>query len=352
MKYEYISAYQIFGLTHDPDKGDIEVFKSDDGLISAVFTPDLRSHSYNADRGRAVGLFMLRGFTGQNKVVDFLSALEKEIQAIQEQREKNVGTSEVLVIHIIGEVDVVLSGPMRTESDFSVAFDLIDKEDIKAKYRNTISAIMSAVSLSTNPPSDVRRLLSDVYLKDDSGNCLYSISFSMSAEAYTSSRVSDEITALIAAHARSLLRLEPLSRVTRLLLQTSDKQNDRLRSFLSGWSALEMFLNKTFLFYEQEFIRRSLIDNAPSGIERYIDRIKDAIQRGKYPLLDKFIMIAACLGGATIEADIEIFRNLKDTRDDFFHKQEIVENNLPVAELRTLLARYLRAHIELHASSE
>ncbi|OIP61522.1 MAG: hypothetical protein CO148_10535 [Nitrospirae bacterium CG_4_9_14_3_um_filter_41_27] len=125
---------------------------------------------------------------------------------------------------------------------------------------------------------------------------------------------------------------------------TSNKRNDRLQSFLSGWSALEIFINKTFTVYEEEFMKRVIRDDAPAGTTRYIDRIREVME-GKHRLLDKFIVIAACLGGDTIEADIDLFKKLKDTRDDFFHKQDIAENNLPTAELRSLLNRYLRAHI-------
>lgn len=235
---------------------------------------------------------------------------------------------------------------MRTIDDFTFGLDLVDKESIKASHNNTISAIVSAVCLSTDPPTDVRRLLDDVYLQDDADNYVYSVSFSMSGEAYTSKRITEDVIELISSQAKDLMSIENLGRVTKLLMMTSDKKNDRLRSFLTGWSALEMFLNKAFLFYKREFIRRGFTDNAPSGIKKYIDRINEAIERDKYPWLDKFMMIAALLGSDTIEADVELFRKLKGARDDFFHKQEIVENNLPVAELRTLLARYLRAHIE------
>lgn len=344
MRYEYISAYQIFGLNQDPARGDVEVYRSDDHLIRAILTSDVNVISYVVDRGRAVGLLMLRGFADQSAQEDFTAALEKETRAIQEQRSNDIGTSMILLICITGEIDANLNSPMRTVNDFTVGIDLIDKETIKVAHRNTISAIVSAVCLSTDPPTDVRKLLDDVYLIDDSDKCVYSISFSMTAEAYTSKRVTDEIIGSISLQAKDLLRISDLSRITRLLLMTSDKRNDRLRSFLSGWSALEIFINKTFPIYEEKFMRRVIRDNAPAGTTRYIDRIREVME-GKHRLLDKFVVIAACLGGDTIEADIDLFKKLKDIRDDFFHKQEIAENNLPTAGLRSLLNRYLRAHI-------
>jgi hypothetical protein len=344
MRYEYISAYQIFGLNQDPAIGDVEVYRSDDHLIRAILTSDLNAHCYVVDRGRAIGLFMLRGFAGQGAQEDFAAALEKEIKAIQEQRIKETGTSVILLIRITGEIDVTLSGPMRTVNDFTFGIDLIDKEPITAKYQNTISSIFSSVSLSTDPPTDVRMLLDNVYLIDDTDKCIYSVSFSMSAEGYTSRKVSDEIIESISSRVKDLLRIKDLSRITRLLLMTSNKRNDRLRSFLSGWSALEIFINKTFTVYEEEFMKRVIRDDAPAGTTRYIDRIREVME-GKHRLLDKFIVIAACLGGDTIEADIDLFKKLKDTRDDFFHKQDIAENNLPTNELRSLLNQYLRAHI-------
>jgi hypothetical protein len=345
MRYEHISAFQIFGLTHDPAMGDVEIYRSDDHLIRAIFTSDVNGHGYIVDRGRSLGLFMLRGFAGQGKQEDFAIALEKEIKAIQEQRCKDTGASVILLISITGEIDTTLNGPTRTINDFTFGIDLIDKEAIKASHRNTISAIVSAACLSIDPPTDVRRLLDDVCLKDDDDKCIYSISFSMSAEGYSSRKVTDEIVGSVSLQAKDLLKIGDLSRVTRLLLMTSDKRNDRLRSFLTGWSALEIFVNKTFPFYEQELKKRITGDDTPPGTVRYLDRIKDALDRGKYSLLEKFTVIAACLGGNIIEADIDLFKKLKDVRDDFFHKQEIAENNLPTADLRSLLSRYLRAHV-------
>ena len=167
MRYEYISAYQIFGLNQDPAIGDVEVYRSDDHLIRAILTSDVNAHCYVVDRGRDIGLFMLRGFAGQGAQEDFAAALEKEIKAIQEQRIKETGTSVILLIRITGEIDVTLSRPMRTVNDFTFGIDLIDKEPLTAKYQNTISSIFSSVSLSTDPPTDVRMLLDNVYLIDD-----------------------------------------------------------------------------------------------------------------------------------------------------------------------------------------
>lgn len=147
MKYEYISAYQIFGLNHDPARGDIEIYKSDDNLIRVILTPDVNGHCYVVDRGKAIGLFMLRGFKGQGAQEDFTNTLEKEIRAIQERRSKDTGTAVVLLIRIYGEIDVHLNGPMRTINDFTFGIGLIDKEAIKATRRNTVSAMVSAVIL-------------------------------------------------------------------------------------------------------------------------------------------------------------------------------------------------------------
>lgn len=205
MKYEYISAYQIFGLNSDPARGDIEIYRSDDNLVRAILASDVNGHCYVADRGRAIGLFMLRGFTGQGTQGDFTAVLEEEIKAIQERRSKDTGTAVILLIRIFGEIDARLDGPVRTVKDFTFGIDLIDKEPVKTTHRNTISAMVSAVSLSTDPPTDVRILLDDVYLIDDSDQCIYSVSFSMSGEGYTSKRVTDKNIELISSRAKDLV---------------------------------------------------------------------------------------------------------------------------------------------------
>ena len=143
---------------------------------------------------------------------------------------------------------------------------------------------------------------------------------------------------------------EDQSIVNRLLVQAISKDNDKLRRFISGWSALEILINKVFSEYEKLFIQ-NLIGTAPTGhTQRYFDRIRNVMQ-GKYRITDKFVILVACLGdNESIESDIESFEFIKEKRDSLFHGNVIDESSLPINEIVILLKKYLARHIDKKAS--
>ena len=69
--------------------------------------------------------------------------------------------------------------------------------------------------------------------------------------------------------------------------------------------------------------------------------------RGKYRLLDKFIIISHFLAKASSEADSKQFKQIKDIRDQLLHGVEITDSDLPVHKIQDLLLRYLTKHLLL-----
>ena len=105
----------------------------------------------------------------------------------------------------------------------------------------------------------------------------------------------------------------------------ADVGTDRLKAFLSGWTALEILIGKAFNTYEQVFL--SPLKNAGQATlrDRFLDRIK-VVMKDKYRLTDKFVVVAAVLFPAIpdieLEGDYETFCRLKKLRDSISHGDE------------------------------
>jgi hypothetical protein len=138
---------------------------------------------------------------------------------------------------------------------------------------------------------------------------------------------------------------EELSRIISLMARSLDTAaEDDFRSFLFGWTALEIFINKVFGQYEKAFVAAVTSETSVHGASRYFERITQ-VMKDKYRLLDKFGVVAAALAGETSDADIDQFERIKKVRDELLHGQDAPVTSLLNTELRELLSKYLRAHL-------
>lgn len=224
----------------------------------------------------------------------------------------------------------------------------MNKNDVARIHRTDIEAMKLAVAFESENPSRFASLAEDIYLIDDEGKTVYSISFSMSGEATVSTGLSDDGAGRISARYAKLQRANDLESVERLFAQMAEYGTDRLKAFLSGWAALEILVAKAFKSYEDAFLSPLTNAGQPTLRERFLERIKD-VMKDKYRLSDKFLAVAAVLfTGAPdneIQADYQKFSQLKQLRDSILHGEEFSEKNLPVHELAALLRKYVLAHV-------
>jgi hypothetical protein len=144
--------------------------------------------------------------------------------------------------------------------------------------------------------------------------------------------------------ARQLERTE-LKRVVNLFARSLDSAaDDDFRSFLFGWTALEIFINKVFSQYERVLVEAVNSQVTVHGVSRYFERITQ-VMKNKYRLVDKFSVVAGVLAGETSDADVDQFKRIKKARDELLHGQDVAVTSLINTELRELLSRYLRAHL-------
>jgi hypothetical protein len=345
MRYEYIVAYKVSGLTLPKDTAEITLPDYHDGSkAQCILTSQADIHLDNVDRGRAIAGVMLRrvfGTPGEGKAVDLLNA---EIQEIREERKKVVGSSPVLVVRFSGDIDVKLPNKLHRDDQYAVGLDFINKAAIHADLSPVLQGICATVCLIPDKHVSLKSIASGIYALDDDKRPYYSLSFTGSGAATFAHQISEADRSFLESMLPHVNGHTKLERVIRLLTQAFDADSDELRAFLAGWTGIEILVNKAFRSYETVFVNSLRGAAPPETVIRYFDRIQ-SVMKDKYSLVDKFTMMAACIAPDDADNDIAQFSKLKNVRDKLLHGADISDKQLPVNELRALLAKYVRGHV-------
>ena len=255
-----------------------------------------------------------------------------------------------MVVIASGETEPNFSSPNRETENFVLGFDVIQKEKINDIHGKQVDSALVALCLSTGQGSiQIKCLCNDVYLINENNKPVYSIGLSGSGEGYISIRTTDEFIRMAQSKIDTLFAEKALDRVNKLLVQAISEENDKLRRFMFGWSALEILINKVFSEYEKKFVQNLLGSDPANHMQKYFGRIRDVME-GKYRITDKFIIVAACISDTTIDSDIETFTSIKKKRDALIHGKDVEEATLPIQQTIVLLKKYLCSHIETKAA--
>lgn len=347
MRYTYTAAWAVIGgITLRKDSPPIDLANSERARFTLTRDPD--ALLAKVDEASAVGRLMLKSLVGQRGPADFQRALTSEVEEIKAERKKKIATQAVLLFQAHGEIEASVKDPCHEQDTFIVAFDAIDKNQVRQQHQADIEAMKLALAFESEAPSRFSYLSDGTCLFNDAGKPIYSISFSMSAEASVSTVLSNKATVRIGARYLALNQENGLESVERLFSQMADYGVDRLKAFLSGWAALEILIAKSFKSYEQAFL--SPLANAEQSTlrERFLTRIR-SVMKDKYRLTDKFIAVTAVLypniQDAEAEKNYADFCKLKELRDSIFHGVSFLEKDLPIHEMATLLRKYVLARI-------
>lgn len=347
MRYTYTAAWAVVGgIALREDSLPIELASSESARFTLTRDPD--TFLAKVDEASAVGRLMLKGIVGQQGPVDFQTALASEVEEIKAKRKKKIGAQAVLLFQAHGEIEASVKEPLREQGTFIVTFDAIEKNRVRQLHQTDIEAMKVAVAFESEAPSRFAYLADGTHLLNDAGKPIYSIFFSMSAEAFVSTSLSHEAAARIGVRYEALNQENDLDSVERLFSQMADYGTDRLKVFLSGWAALEILIAKSFKSYEQAFLSPFTNAHQPTLRERFLARIK-GVMKDKYRLTDKFIAVTAVLFPSIEDTEAEKnysdFCKLKELRDSIFHGEPFSEKDLPVHEMAALLRKYVLARI-------
>jgi hypothetical protein len=344
MEFVYVTAFAVRGVL-PPDKNDLVLVDRLDKRLKMTFTFEFTGHTSILDRQLALGTLMLKALVGVSGEATFEQRLQQEIEAIQDQRRREVDNRPIALIEIHGDTEVNLNGPMRDCGEFLLCFDAVDRDAIRDHCRGTVTALLTAFTIGTNEYYEFQKVAEGAYLVDLKGRIIHSFSATIEGDAIVSRQIESNSIDAIRMYSGALLSEMRLGSVARLLVQALDGKADRLRRFVAGWTALEMLVSKVFSSYEKTFLRALIAASPVQGAKRYFERIQD-VMKDKYRLLDKFGVVSALLDPKAAENDVRSFKKVKEIRDRHIHGEDVPETSLPNNEVVALLRKYFRLHVE------
>lgn len=307
--------------------------------VTVMLTRSLDLHCRDADRARAMLPLLDFGLKGLDERIGRLDELADEV-AKRRQREYNDGP--YLLVLRSGSVAFRDEGRARDFPNLSVGFNVVDWTAVTG--RGTASALIG-VALSLPGLVSLKEIVNSSVAYRPDGMPFFAYTFEAGTARVTINQPveRDELDA-VPGLTLALMKQPELERVQRLLLRAVLNDSDRLRGFLTAWTALEIFVNKVFPTYRQTVYER-LVDAQPPALADYVKRL-ECVMEGRHNLRDKFSVIAVSLDAREAAPDIAEFARIKKIRDKFAHGEDVSEDLLPVEETSSLLRKYMRLHLE------
>jgi hypothetical protein len=184
-----------------------------------------------------------------------------------------------------------------------------------------------------------------MYFIDDAGKTAYSIDIEVSGSVTVSTGLKPGVVEYVEKYAKVLGRHPELVNPARLLSRSLSDESDRLLSFLSIWSGLEIFISKVFRSYEAAMFPKDEKKTSNAVPEPVVNRIRE-VMKDKYRIADKFSVVSSLVAPYDFEVDLAKFKTIKDVRDKLMHGGELELKTLPIQDTQVLLRKYLRFHIE------
>ena len=331
----------------DIDAPDQEIANFPDHGMTAILTSNLDGHSFNFDRGFAIGILLLKLFLGEAQGVDFKTELEQEILSLQQQRNQ-AGQSAFLIFRATGDADfnATEDEPINYGEDYGLCLTDFDKETIRRRFSDLINSVVTSLILFMDEESDtyIEGVIDRLYFVDKEGRIVYPGRLTMSVNATLARRFDAKTKEDIGEFSKGLVKDRELYRVSRLLAKSLQHRPDNLRSFLFVWTALEIFINQTYFAYEIERMGHLIRENSLTVSEQNFDKMMKSLKKSTN-LDQKFIVISALLASDTFETDNTEFFFLKGERNKLAHGEEIADADLPTKRVQTLLRKFLRLHL-------
>lgn len=344
MKYRYVVAFQLIGVTKPSAELEASLLELPAIGTQGRLTADLGTMPREVDEAAAVGSLLLKSLVGKESEGTAEEGLAREIEELRQRRHKETGEAAFLIVEAAGEVADFNPQRQRELGSYVLAIDDAPKKEIRYKHESSVHGLLAAIAIASEHLCGVKKVADSVTFVQEDGKPFYCYALSGSANAYVSSTLAQDAWAQVPRHARTLSRHQSLVDASRLLTRSLAEDSDPLLSFLSIWSGLEIFVNKNFKDYESRVLARLSVGTPPPVPQRVVERIR-SVMSDKYRLSDKFSVIAGELADLNLTEDQLAFDSIKLVRDRLLHGEDIPLANLPTAEARRLLRKYLRLHL-------
>jgi len=342
MRYQYVFVAEIRGLI--PPKGTEIVIDAPIIGGSVTYTDDRNSIPEVVDLKSTVGGQLL-GTLGGKSIGDREAELRHGVQLIRQKRQASNSHDALAIVRATGETEDFALEQIREDEKFIVFLGDSPAKDIQKSHKSYVQSLLAALLLASPGDTSARTLIDCVLFYRNDGKPIFCYEMEAYATAYTALPITQNLADEAALLTSRLLKGRPYSDVIRLLTKSMDLANDQLLSFLSAWTALEIFISKIFKEYES-----LMFNNAGSGSisahPEVIKRMRE-VMSDKFRLTDKFAIIAGVLGKGDVDADLKTFADLKGVRDKLFHGKEIQIRSLPCETTRNLVSKYFKLHLTL-----
>lgn len=71
-----------------------------------------------------------------------------------------------------------------------------------------------------------------------------------------------------------------------------------------------------------------------------------------YKMRDRFFSVACVLDVASAQKDATLFDHINRTRNDFYHRMEVRDKDLPTNDVRILFRKYLRLGLSYESRAQ
>lgn len=342
MKYKFVEAYRVKGLVGPSDK----TIVINEQRFMAYIIGDPDEVLIQIDKRIAIANLILNGIFGERPLGKRDDLINSQIKEIRSERKKQ-GTDGYLIIEVIGEIKKYSPSVEREEEGLHIAFDAIDKDEIRSEFSNKIKNVIAALSLIYNKIVGIEKVTDGVVLYKNESNIIFPFTpKGHLASLHISSPLAEGTIEKVTPLFNHLKNHSELDRVTELLVSSFKSRTDSLRAYLSAWTAVEIFVNKAFPFFEQKFFAELKAGEHPENREKYLDRIR-TVMKDKYTLVDKFSVVSLRLSPTNADEDIKSFIRIKKQRDQLTHGENIKDWELEVENIQRLLTDYIQLYLNL-----
>jgi len=307
MRYVYSSLYHLRGLGSSPR--DEEIFADSVQTTRAIITSNPVPLCTHLDRSCALVTMLIKGLIGDEKDSGTIEErLGQEVQRVLDERAKKYDPGVFLFFEAGARTPEITPQVQRDCGSFILALNGLPKGDIRARHEPLERKILAAIALGVGGVVGFEKVSGATVLFGDDEKAVYGFNFEGGlAEVLLCRRPSTEDLATTRQLAARIAGDEALERVVRLLNESMETDQEKLRAFLSAWMALEVFVNKNFGTYAERFWNNLSAGASATVRQRYLNRIHD-VMKDKYKLLDKFVVISAELDPTEADGDILIFQ--------------------------------------------
>lgn len=332
MNYKYELIYQVQGLSIPSVEGEVILLEDSTHSFKAFLSNNLDNYCADIDKSAVIGNMLLGGLGGRT--------FDSHLEETRNQRNERYKTPPFLVIQAFGDDSSFILKNNTDKGDYILCIQNETGNFSKGQYQYLINSVVSSLCITFDTFYKVKEVGETVVYYNDDEKPIHNVVFSCYGTGFSSREVLDTDIERTKTCSSILSEKESFNTVCRLLVQSVDSKNDALLSYLSVWTALEVFVNKSFKLNKQKLIA--------SMTERGLDEpFREEIEKDKFSLMSKFNMVCLYLSSQDECSDVESFRGLKDTRDKLFHGDEIDLKGLPIFETQNLLRKYLSIYVQI-----